>query len=477
MKICFVYDGYENLGLGYLAAVAQKNGFQVELIPINIGDYIKGYTFPTQKKIKAETIRIRKTNADIFAFSLNSFMAGAYIVLASALRSLGCITIAGGPHATAEPELTIKSGGFDGLIIGEAEQVFAEAAYYFQNRTYSSPEWLFTPEHRRAISPQLPNINDLPFPAKDLFYRHNPFEASDYKIITSRGCPFQCIFCANSKYRNNPKFRRRSVDSVIDELEWARKKFNPKTLYFLDDVFTFHTNWLTIFLIEYKRKIGIPFHAISHPGLITEDAVMLLKSANCFKIRLGVQTLSPHARQTLGRPETNEDVIQAIELLKKHKLSVEVDHMVNLPNETLTEARKGISIYNNHRPNTIKVYWLIPLPGTIWFDQAQDRDLLSSGTALSIREGKGFRDHSYLFYTKSEYFNQKWIGIHFLLAYLPFIPQGLMNFFLKWKADRAFCIPSFFLVVGISRLFNIFRNKDRVGQEHCKRIWNKLRNK
>ena len=248
MKIAIAYDGYEHLGLGYLAAMAQQQGHHVELIPLDLGDYIRGRKPLTDRRVRRAAARVATARPDVAAFSLNSFSAADYSEVARALRPLGIRTLAGGPHATAEPRLTIGSGAFDGVVSHEAESVFVEAAEHLVAGRGSCPAWLYTQEHLDASPPPLPDVDHVPIPQKELFYRHAPFEAKDYKIITSRGCPFRCIFCGHSQNDSERRVRRRSVDRVVEELRLAKQRFHPSSIYFLDDVFTLHSEWLNEFL-------------------------------------------------------------------------------------------------------------------------------------------------------------------------------------------------------------------------------------
>jgi radical SAM superfamily enzyme YgiQ (UPF0313 family) len=468
MKIVFPYDGYESLGIGYLASIALQYGYEVELHPLKFGDYIRGYSLQTIKNIEKEKNGILRLKPDIVAFSLNSFMASSLIELARSIKESGIKTLAGGPHCTAEPVLTVSTNAFNGVIAGEADSVFIEATESILNNKNDLP-WLFTPSKKTADYVFAEDINQLPFPAKKLFYNINRFEASDYKIITSRGCPYNCIFCSHSNPEVKSRYRRRSIDNIIEELALAKQEYDIRSVYFLDDVFTINEEWVKSFMKVYKQKINLPFHAITHPNNITEETINYLKDGGCTAMRLGVQTTTERIKKSLGRMEDNQKVIEAINHFKKSHIKVETDHMVNLPGETLEDARESIKFYNKTRPTSIKIYWLIPLPGTLWFKQSVEQNLITSEKAVEIKSGKAFGNHSYLFYNKSLH-NSEWIGIHCLLSYLPVLPKALVSLLVKIKADKLLRIPSFILIVGIPRFLNMFGNWDMVGKEHIKRL-------
>jgi anaerobic magnesium-protoporphyrin IX monomethyl ester cyclase len=471
MRIVFPYDGYEHLGIGYLGAITRCHGHTVELVPVQIGDYIRGYRRFSDRTLGQSVDAVKSARPDVVAFSLNSFQADPFIRLARALRAQGMRTIAGGPHATAEPETTINSGAFDGLIVREAEAVLDDAVKYVVHRRGPQPMWLSTADRPALIPPPLSDLDALPFPAKELFYEHAPYEAKDYKIIASRGCPFHCVFCAHAPVPGQPPYRKRGIDNIIGELIQARARFHPSTVYFLDDVFTVDRDWLLALMDAYRKRVGMPFHAISHPAHFTPEIADALYHAGCFKIRLGVQSLTPHVKRELGRMEDNTQVAESIAAARRAGMRVETDHMVNIPMETLEEARKEILFYNSHRPDAIKVYWLTPLPGTSWFSLLQKERRLSARMIEEIRQGRGFGTHSYLFHARKEYSDSRWLGIHFLLTFLPFLPRFLVRFLVLIHFDRAIRIPSFLVVVGLSRLLTVMRGGDMVGEGHLRRLW------
>jgi anaerobic magnesium-protoporphyrin IX monomethyl ester cyclase len=468
MKIVFPYDGYESLGIGYLASISMQQGYEVDLHPLKFGDYIRGYSTQSIKNIEKEKNAILQLNPDIVAFSLNSFMAGSLIRLALSVNQSGIKTIAGGPHCTAEPVVTAETNAFNAVVAGEAENVFIPTIEAIYENNYNLP-WLFTPLNKAANYVFSGDIDNFPFPAKKLFYNINSYEAKDYKIITSRGCPYNCIFCSHSNPKIKNKYRRRSIDNIIEELIIAKHSFGIKSVYFLDDIFTINEDWVRSFVKVYKQKINIPFHAISHPNNINEEIISLLKEGGCYAIRLGVQTTTEEIKRRIGRIEDNQKVIDAINNLKRKSIKVEIDHMVNLPGETLKEARGSLKFYNVTRPDSIKVYWLMPLPGTIWFNKSIEQNLITKEQALNIKNGKAFGKHSYLFYNKS-FHCSKWLGIHFLLSWLPILPKAFVSLLIKIKADKFLRIPSFFLIVGVPRFLNMSGKWDMVGKEHIKRI-------
>ena len=467
MKIVFPYDGYENLGIGYLSSIAINNGFKVTLHLLSFGDYIRGHRDIHPGKIEKEKEAILRLKPDVVTFSINSFMAYPMIRLARSLRQSGIKTIAGGPHCTAEPSLCAASSAFNAVVAGEADDCFINSIESVINDDYA-PDWIFTSERQNASYVFPNNLDILPFPAKKLFYDVNRFEAEDYKIITSRGCLRKCTFCSHSNPMIKSGFRRRSIGNVINELMSAKENYPVRSVYFLDDFFNSDKQWLMELMKDYRRYVGLPFHAICNPYKIDDELSLSLSHAGCFAIRVGVQTTVEESKRKLGRKETNENVKAAINSLKFRKIKVEVDHIVDLPGESPEDSSRSIDFYNTIRPCSIKVYWFMPLPGSVLFNEMRDQNLISSCQVDDIRNGKGFGRHSYLFYNR-KYNSDKWLGIHLLLSYLPLLPVRVVSLLIRARIHRILRIPSFLLVVGIPRILNSGK-WDKVGREHRKRI-------
>ncbi|HEY6131728.1 MAG TPA: radical SAM protein, partial [Halioglobus sp.] len=177
-----------------------------------------------------------------------------------------------------------------------------------------------------------------------------------YQIMTQRGCPFSCSFCIESRYQEmfgkKSSLRRRSVDLVIEELVAAKEKFNPRVLWFWDDVFTVNPRWLKDFLPKYKEKVGIPFWCYTYPTTHDLGRLKDLKEAGCNCISMGIQSGSERILQDVyNRPtpldrviEASQEIIDAglhgyFDLISKSSFETEADlrstfeFLIDLPQE------------------------------------------------------------------------------------------------------------------------------------------------
>jgi len=289
---------------------------------------------------------------------------------------------------------------------------------------------------RNDVRPPLENLDELPFPDKDLYYECQSFSGgrTNYLIMATRGCPFNCTYCASpvlrSIYKKKGRYiRRRSVKNVIDELVWMKDRYQVKYVNFPDDVFTSDIRWLEEFAKEYKRNVALPFECITHVVFASRHAVELLKKAGCYWLMIGVQSVSESTRRNmLNRFETNEQIRRVAEECHRVKLNFSCDHIFNIPFESEKEQIEALRFYNKIRPSLINTYWLKYFPKTQILHKAREVGVLDDATIEKINEGKmstslvvgiGARDDFDL--------ERKFHNFAFLLNLLPLLPRGMVN--------------------------------------------------
>jgi anaerobic magnesium-protoporphyrin IX monomethyl ester cyclase len=221
------------------------------------------------------------------------------------------------------------------VCVGEGEEVLVEFADCLQNNTdwtAIAGTWARAPEGAVVKNPKRPSgsLDNIAIPDWDpsqMIYINSKkvkknkiaFEivsGGDYQIMTQRGCPFSCSFCVESRYQEmfgkKNSLRRRSADLVIEELVNAKELFNPKVLWFWDDVFTVNPRWLKEFLPKYKEKVGIPFWCYTYPTTHNLELLKDLKAAGCNCISMGIQSGSERIlKDVYNRPTPLDRVIEA----------------------------------------------------------------------------------------------------------------------------------------------------------------------
>lgn len=184
--------------------------------------------------------------------------------------------------------------------------------------------------------PALSNMNDLPFPARDLIdnrlYTTNlTYRRPFTTIFASLGCPFDCTYCQD---RIVP-FITRSAENVLDEIEECVQRYGIREITFLDPTFSVKRQWvLDICLGILERKIDVSYTIRTRPDLLDDEMLELLARSGCVRISIGIETGDPKLLAKIHRNITHEQIRQAINLIRKHKIMAFGYFMVGIPGET-----------------------------------------------------------------------------------------------------------------------------------------------
>ena len=276
-------------------------------------DRVFGYPRP-HTELEAENLigLLRNIAPDCvgMSFAYTSFDTAAKLTRLIQSR-LSVPVIWGGIAPTSEPERSIQIADF--VCTGEGETAIVDLA----DAISSSADTLNIPNiwarngsnvYRNPPRPLVQDLDALPFADyspqnkwfidKDDVVENYGFASTTgpYDIMTARGCPFSCSFCANelirSLYPAQQYVRRRSVSNVISELKSAKSMHGSRMAYvnFFDDVFTLQQRWLEEFAERYPSEIGLPFWCYTHPSAAKPDMLALLKKAGVHRITSGVQS-------------------------------------------------------------------------------------------------------------------------------------------------------------------------------------------
>jgi len=398
----FIYGGFENLGIEYLSAVLKEHGFQTELAfdPQLFDDPFLRVKYLNKVFNYDRWIinRIRKFKPQIVAFSVVSANYAWALNLARQTRLFSTAHITfGGIHPTSVPDKVIKQECIDSVVVGEGEFAFLDLANGIKSGKvdYSTRNVWFKTDGQVIKNPVRPYIDDLdvlPFPDKDLYYREIPAYRSGYTIITRRGCINSCSYCYNSVmdkvYSSEPKrIRLRSVDNVLEELKQAKRKYNFRLLRINDDLFTYNKNWLKEFSRRYKKEIGVPLYCFGSPNSVDEEVAVYLKEAGCYQLCLGVQSITPQVRKDVfHRSESNEQIIEAINLCRHYNIRVVVDNIIGYPGEERGELLKMAEFYTRCKPHRICIFWLVYYPRTSIVEIAERNGILQKEDIERLEE-------------------------------------------------------------------------------------------
>ena len=354
-----------------LSSVLKKAGHKVSLLHIH-----KDLITDDEKTIIKE---IKKINPDVIGFTSTSFEYERVEQLADAIKKeIKTPLILGGIHATISPE-DFKDSNFDCWVVGEGEKTIVSIA-----NGEVKPSGLIHAEMEK-------NLDVLPFNDWDIMDSSRIIKSKGnwLDIAFSRGCPFDCAFCANAllrKIKGEPYIRKRNPDLCIDELKYVISKFNVKVVNFADDEFTLNHRWLTEFLTKYKSEIldkhNIEYVIESRVDTITDKTARLLKETGCREIQFGVESCSPRVLEFINKGIDPRKIKKAFDLCKKYSINTYVYMMIGIPTETEENIMETMRFLAIIKPRIIRPTFLCPVKGTKIYDYCVENNLFSKSVTV-----------------------------------------------------------------------------------------------
>jgi anaerobic magnesium-protoporphyrin IX monomethyl ester cyclase len=292
-----------------------------------------------------------------------------------------CLTLLGGTYATFAPELA-RRAEVDLVLRGEAEGSVGELARHLDlGRSWTDvPSLCFEQDGELICNPMRPlltDLDDLPPPARELYFRY-PFLAAFpwKKFATGRGCVYDCAFCWNGSLRAMTGagagfVRRKSPARAVAEVLAVRERHPLRRVHFSDDLFTIHPAWLDEFALRYATDVGLPFTCNSAVQQISPRAVYTLRRAGCAGVAIGVETGNAELRRKILNKRVSDDAIRsAAGLIKGEGMRLTTFNMVGSPGETAEDVWKTIALNREIKADSVRVSIAIPLPHTAFEETA-----------------------------------------------------------------------------------------------------------
>jgi len=391
------------LGLAYLAACVKNAGFDVYILDA----LAEGYE--NTERVDKNFIRyglsfdeirekVASVKPDVVGVScLFSAQAENVHRICRVIKEAvpGIVTVIGGAHPTSAREESLSDNNVDFIVIGEGESIFAELLRRLEcGMSYRDIAGLGYKENgfikiNERVNYEN-NLDFLPFPLWEAFPLHryhrinnphgSPAKRVPYlPVVTSRGCPFECVFCSIRSLWG-PEYRKRSAGNVLNELKYLRSKFGVKEIFFEDDN-----------LIVDKNRAEDIFRGIIDDGLdllwstpngvtidsLNNELLSLMKKSGCYSISMGIESGDPVVLKDMVKKPV--DIFKAVCLIKKaRKLGIEtsVFFVVGFPGEGVTEIKKTFDAARRLGADYTNFFFATPLPGTRLLELCRQRGLV-----------------------------------------------------------------------------------------------------
>lgn len=375
-----------SLGLAAIAGVLEAQGHEVALFN---GDLYGGgprsrestltspaappdLEHPAYQRLRAVLQELRPEAVGITAMTAE-FPSACAVGRLVRQEAAAATVIIGGVHPTLVPEEVLAYEWFDYAVIGEGEET--AAALFQALASGSSPETVagLAYRSRGAIRrtgprPLIENLDVLPLPSYlGLLDRHAHIPADLGGVITSRGCPYPCLYCASKKLWTR-RVRFRSVARVLEEV--ARLYREGVRLFRLhDDTFTLKAARVRDFCDGMRTFPDARWSCDTRVDLLDEDLARRMRTAGCYQVNLGIESGSERIRALVAK---KVDVAQARRLLRTlrgYGIRVTAYFMTGFPTETGAELDETLALARTLSPDTPLFSVFTPYPGTgLWDD-------------------------------------------------------------------------------------------------------------
>ena len=352
------------LGLAYMAAVLEQNGFEIRVYdcPVCEIDHVK---------LKSELSSYNPALIGIGSMTptIESAFKSARV---SKEACPSAKVIIGGPHVTfMDKETLIEEPAVDVVARGEGEDTILELAQQLPKlaRLEEIEGITFRKNNQiiqNPIRPLIQNLDALPRPA----YKYIPVDKYRVTgrrllpIMTSRGCPFACSFCAASQMFG-ARFRGRNPQKVLDELEWLRDTYGAEGVAFQDDTLTFdRKRAVELFDGMVERGIHLPWGCGTRADTVTKELLGKMRKAKCDEICFGVESGCQRVRDTLKKRVTTEQCKSAIKWAKEEGIFVTVSVILGYPGETRETLLQTLEFVRQVDPDDVWLCHATPYPGT-----------------------------------------------------------------------------------------------------------------
>ena len=309
-------------------------------------------------------------------------------ILAS-LRQLcpKAIYCAGGPHPSALPVETLTDFNLDFIVVGEGENVMkAVCERLSHGQGLAGVKGIHYRDGNQILcnepAPAIENLDALPIPKRELLPDQNwylippgfirgSFNTRIATLMSGRGCPFNCSFCASHSVFGRG-MRRRSVANVLQEIQYLKHRYKIKGLFFLDDTFTVNRKWLTEFCEKFREAhADLIWGCQARGDTITSDTLRMMKEAGCVQIDVGVESGSDAVLKNLNKNETVAELKAAFAVARQIGVKTFASFIIGNPGEGLKEIQETRQLALEIKPDMAVFCILVPYPGTALYDLAK----------------------------------------------------------------------------------------------------------
>ncbi|MFQ5560730.1 MAG: cobalamin-dependent protein, partial [Nitrospinota bacterium] len=361
MKTLFVYPGiatigfnsYESgdfsakavpLGIGYLAATLEGCGFETDILDLRY-----------EKNFSTVEEALASSDAEIVALSVQTPSFGFAAEVAKIAKKYNKTVIAGGIHATINPDDFFSTGFFDYLITGEGEITLPELVKGLHTGT--TMDSLL---HGKPVT----DMSGLPRPKDFPLYEKGYREV--YNVETGRGCPARCTYCVSGKNQLfGREIKHRATADIVEGIDFFKKKYDFKNMAFEDvNATTNKTRFIDLCQRITSRYSDICLTISTRVDCFDEEVAEALSLFNDAIVWFGFESMSPRLMKFLKKGVNVKKNYKAVELCEKYGIRLGANVLTGVPTQTNEEIKVTYEFIKDIAPSLLYYNVLSPFPGT-----------------------------------------------------------------------------------------------------------------
>lgn len=381
------------LGIGYLAAVMEKAGYQVGVLDCTVtdekfkknenGTVHAGLTWP---RIKQEIENFKPDVVGVSCLWTADYPNAKKI--SEIVKEIDNIpVIFGGSHTTALPEEVLSNQTIDYVVIGEGEVALPRLLEHMGNKnSLSKIDGIGYKENGNicinAINEYVSNLDQLPFPARHLFLMDKYLTSKNVhnyvfkrqpqiQMITSRGCPLDCTFCTIHSIWGK-KVRFRSPENVVDEIEFLVKEYRVREIHFEDDNISINRERMQKICEEIiRRKLDITWTAPNgmYAHTLDRDLLKIMKKSGCYRVSLGIENGNQDFLKKILHKALNLNKVKSVvKDLRDLKIESTGFFILGIPGETKATMEETLKFAKSLDLDDVIFSIYSPYPGTKLYD-------------------------------------------------------------------------------------------------------------